>query len=128
MNTIGKRIVPLAAICFLAGCAAQRYAPARMDAGATASQFESRSLADTGVRSFEESNLGRPVSPWPRKSWDLQTLSLAAIYFNPALDLARARLATAEGAIVTASARPNPTVDFVPGVPAPYLLRRIFSF
>lgn len=128
MNTIGKRIVPLAAICFLAGCAAQRYAPARMDAGATASQFESRSLADTGVRSFEESNLGRPVSPWPRKSWDLQTLSLAAIYFNPALDLARARLATAEGAIVTASARPNPTVDFVPGVPAPYLLTQDLLF
>jgi outer membrane protein, heavy metal efflux system len=128
MNAIGKRIVPLAAICLLAGCAAQRYTPARIDAGATASQFEARSLADTGLRSFEESNLGHPVSPWPPKSWDLQTLSLAALYFNPALDLARARLATAEGAIVTASARPNPTVDFVPGVPAPYLLTQDFLF
>ena len=128
MNTIGKRIVPLAAICLLAGCAAQRYTPAPIDASATASQFESRSLADAGLRSFEESNLGHPVSPWPPKSWDLQTLSLAALYFNPALDLARARLATAEGAIVTASARPNPTVDFVPGVPAPYLLTQDFLF
>jgi outer membrane protein, heavy metal efflux system len=126
MNAIGKRIVPLATICLLAGCAAQRYTPARIDASATASRFQSRSFADTGLRSFEESNLGHPVSPWPPKSWDLQTLSLAALYFNPALDLARARLATAEGAVVTASARPNPTVDFVPGVPAPYLLTQDF--
>lgn len=128
MNATGKRIVPLAAICFFAGCAAQRYTPSPIDAATTASQFESRSLADTGLRSFEESNLGHPVSPWPPKSWDLQTLSLAALYFNPALDLARARLDTAEGAIVTASARPNPTVDLVPGVPAPYLLTQDFLF
>ena len=128
MNAIGKRIVPLATICLFAGCAAQRYTAAPIDAGTTASQFESRSLADTGLRSFEESNLGHPVSPWPPKSWDLQTLSLAALYFNPALDLARARLATAEAAVVTASARPNPTFDLVPGVPAPYLLTQDFLF
>jgi outer membrane protein TolC len=53
-------------------------------------------------------------------------ISLAALFFNPALDLARARLATAEGAIVTARARPNPTFDFVPGVPTPYLLTQDF--
>jgi cobalt-zinc-cadmium efflux system outer membrane protein len=126
MNAIGKRIVPIATICLLAGCAAHRYAPARIDASTTASQFESRSLADTGLRSFEESNLGHPISPWPAKSWDLQTLSLAALYFNPALDLARARLAAAEGAVMTARARPNPTIDIVPGVPAPYLLTQDF--
>ncbi|HEV3481237.1 MAG TPA: TolC family protein [Candidatus Acidoferrales bacterium] len=62
------------------------------------------------------------MSPWPPKSWDLQTLSLAALYFNLTLDVTRARLATAEGAIVTASARPNPTLDFAPGIPSPYLL------
>jgi cobalt-zinc-cadmium efflux system outer membrane protein len=128
MNATWKRIGPLALICLLAGCAVQRYTPARIDASTTASQFESRSLADTGLRSFEESKLGHPMSPWPPKSWDLQTLSLAALYFNPALDLSRARLATAEGAVVTASARPNPTVDFVPGVPAPYLLTQDFLF
>jgi len=128
MNAIGKRIVPLATICFLAGCAVQRYTPAPIDAGTTASQFQSRSLADPGLRSFEETNLGHPESSWPSKSWDLQTLSLAALYFNPALDLARARLATADAAILTASARPNPTVDFVPGVPAPYLLTQDVLF
>src|SRR5438132_1939081 len=126
MYAIGKQTIPLLTICLLAGCAVQRYSPAPIVASTTASQFESRSLADTGLRSFEERNLGHPMFPWPPKNWDLQTLSLAALYFNPALDLARARLATAEGAIVTATARPNPTFDFVPGVPTPYLLTQDF--
>jgi outer membrane protein TolC len=127
MNTIGKRIA-LVTICLLAGCAVQRYQSAPIVASATASQFQSRNLANDGLRVFEESNLGHAVSPWPPKSWDLQTLSLAALYFNPTLDLARARLTTAEGAIVTARARPNPTFDFVPGVPTPYLLTQDLLF
>ncbi len=128
MISTGKRILPLAVIFWFTGCAAQRYTPAPIVAGATASQFESRSLADPGLRSFEEANLRHPVSPWPPGSWDLQTLSLAALYFNPTLDLARARLATAAGAVVTASARPNPTFDLVPGIPAPFLLTQDFLF
>jgi cobalt-zinc-cadmium efflux system outer membrane protein len=126
MDAIWKRLVPLAGILSLAGCAAQRYHPAPIVASDTALQYELRNLGDAGLQSFEEKNLGHPMSPWPPKSWDLQTLSLAVLYFNPTLDLARARLATADGAIVTASARPNPTFDLVPGVPAPYLLTQDF--
>ena len=128
MELIGKRMLPVVAIFLLTGCAAQRYSAAPIDAGITASQLESRSLANEGLRSFEERNLGHPISPWPPQTWDLQTLSLAALYFNPAVDLARARVATAEGAIVTARARPNPTFDIVPGVPTPYLLTQDFLF
>jgi outer membrane protein TolC len=72
--------------------------------------------------------LGYTVSPWPPKVWDLQALSLAALYFNPSLDLVRARLTTAKGAVLTAGARPNPTFDFTPGVPSPYLLTQDFLF
>src|SRR5665213_814194 len=128
MDAIWKRLVPLAGILSLAGCAAQRYYPAPIAASDTASRYELRNLGDAGLQSFEEKNCGHPMSPWPPKSWDLQTLSLAALYFNPTLDLARARLATADGAIVTASALPNPTFDLVPGVPTPYLLTQDFLF
>jgi outer membrane protein TolC len=76
---------------------------------------------------FVEQNLGRSVSPWPPATWDLQTLSLAGLYFNPALDSARARIAGTEAALVTAGARPNPTVSIAPGVPTPYLLTFDFS-
>lgn len=128
MDAVWKRLVPLAGIFVLIGCAAQRYHPAPIAAGDKAAQFEMRNLGDVGLQSFEEKNLGHPISPWPPKSWDLQTLSLAALYFNPSLDLARARLATADAAIVTASARPNPTLDLAPGVPAPYLLTQDVLF
>jgi len=128
MNAIAKRLVAFVTSCLFTGCAAQRYRPAPIVPSASASQFESRSLADSGLRSFEERNLGHTISPWPPKEWDLQTLSLAVLYFNPSLDLVRARLVTAKGAVVTASARPNPTFDFTPGVPSPYLLTQDFLF
>lgn len=122
MRKLGKTTVLLVTTCLLAGCAVQRFHPAPIVPATTASQFESRSLADPGLRRFLEKNLGHSVSTWPLRNWDLQTLSLAALYFNPALDIARARLATAEGALTTARARPNPTFDLTPGVPSPYLL------
>jgi len=71
--------------------------------------------------------VGRPASSWPPKTWDLQTLSLAALYFNPTLDLARARLDRADAAVVTAGARPNPTLSVSPGIPSPYLLTLDFA-
>ncbi len=122
MNAIRKGIVSLSGVFLLTGCAVQRYRPAPIVASVTASRFESRSLADPGLQSFEEQNLGRSVSPWPPKTWDLQALSLAALYFNPALESARARAAGTEAALVTAGARPNPSVSIAPGIPTPYLL------
>jgi outer membrane protein TolC len=127
MNAIGKRLTLLLAIFCMEGCAVQRYQPSPLVASATALQFESRGLADDGLRSFEEKNLSQPVSSWPPKTWNLQTLSLAALYFNPALDLARARLARADAALVMASARPNPTLGISPGIPSPYLLTLDFA-
>lgn len=127
MNTIWKLIAPLLAIFMMAGCALHRYQPAPVVASETASRLESRSLADGGLRSFEEKELGHQVSAWPPKTWDLQTLSLAALYFNPTLDMARARVATVDAAIVTAGARPNPSFSIAPGVPSPYLLSLDFS-
>lgn len=126
MAGIRKQIVPLFGVFLLAGCAMQRYQPSPIVASATALQFESRSLADDGLRSFEEKNLNQPA-PWPPKTWDLQTLSLAAFYFNPTLDLARARVARADAAVITAGARPNPTLGISPGIPSPYLFTLDFA-
>ena len=126
MAGIRKLFVPLFGIFLLAGCAVQRYQSAPVVATATASQFESRSLADGGLRSFEEKNLSQAAA-WPPQTWNLQTLSVAALYFNPTLDLARARLARADAAVVTAGGRPNPTLGISPGIPSPYLLTLDFA-
>jgi len=126
MAGIGIRILPLFGFFLLAGCAAQRYQPSPIHPETTASQFEMRSLSDDGLRKFEEKNLNQQL-PWPPKTWNLQTLSLAALYFNPALNVARARVDRADAALVTAAARPNPTLGISPGVPSPYLLTLDFS-
>jgi outer membrane protein TolC len=112
----------------LAGCSAHQYKPAPLSPGDSASALESRTLADPGLRAFEDFYLGHTASEWPPSSWDFQSLSLAALYFNPQLDAARARVAESRAALTTAGARPNPTFGITPGVPSPYLLTLDLSF
>jgi outer membrane protein, heavy metal efflux system len=127
MNLFLKPATLIPAVFLLTGCSAQRYHAAPLASSETASRLESRNLADTGLQSFIEKNLGHPVSPWPPKTWDLQKLSLAGLYFNPALESARSRLSTTEAAVITAGAHPNPTVSIAPGIPTPYLLTLDFA-
>jgi hypothetical protein len=38
--------------------------------------------------------------PQPQSSWDPKRLTLAAVLYHPSLDIARAKLAEAQGAVV----------------------------
>jgi outer membrane protein TolC len=76
---------------------------------------------------FVEQNIGHPVVSWPPKTWDLGTLSLAALYFSTTLEVGRARVAESQAAVVTAGARPNPSLSVAPGIPSPYLFNLDFS-
>lgn len=113
----------LAAAAGLTACApAVRYHPKPIVPAETAARLEASSLSDAGLRSFLQMNLRENPSSWPAKSWDLRMLSLAALYYSPAMEQARAQVSAAEAAEVTAGARPNPTLNLQPGVPSPYLL------
>ena len=127
MNSALALFLCIVSVLPLTSCAIERYRAAPIVPAETASRFEARNLGDAGLQSFVEKSLGQPISPWPPKLWDLQTLSLMALYFSPEMQAARARLAEAEAAIVTAGARPNPIVDISPGVPSPYLLTLDFA-
>ncbi|MGH8239662.1 MAG: TolC family protein [Steroidobacteraceae bacterium] len=48
------------------------------------------------------------------QSWDLERLTLAAFYYHPALDVARAQWTVSQAAVQTAVARPNPTLTATP--------------
>lgn len=111
----------------LCGCTVRRYQALPIVPGQSASRLEARNFADPGMRAYVEKNLGHSVAPWPPKTWDLRTLSLAALYFHPSVEAARARLAEAEAAILTAGARPNPSLSIAPGVPSPWLLNLDFA-
>ena len=117
-----KRIRLFAVVSILlAGCATRRYHAIPIVPSETAAKLEAKSLADPGLQAYVERNLDHALPQWPPKTWELRTLSLAGLYFNPAIESAQARLAEAHAAIVTAGARPNPTVGVAPGIPSPYL-------
>ena len=77
----------------------------------TAAALDRRSLDDPGLAAFL-AGVGAPRSPGP--AWDLDALTLAAVYFHPDLDIAYARLAVADAGVTTARQLPNPTLDFTP--------------
>jgi len=77
-------------------------------------QLDARRFDDAGLQKFLEQNLGRDLPVWPPDKWDLNTLTLAAFYFHPDLDVARAQWRLAEAGVKTAAARPNPTVTAAP--------------
>lgn len=104
----------------LIGCATRRYQSAPIAPAETASRFQARNLGDPGLRTFLEKN-GHTFTAWPPTKWNLEMLSLAALYFNPTLEAARARVMGTQAAIVSAGARPNPNLSVAPGVPSPYL-------
>ncbi|MBA4233485.1 MULTISPECIES: TolC family protein [Ralstonia] len=104
-----RRALPIA-FTLLAGCAtyqAQPIAPAQL-----ALQFQERSLVSEDLRAYLSRELGQDVQPWPPARWNREMLSLAAWYYSPALDIARARWGTAKAGIEVADKIPNPVLQF----------------
>jgi outer membrane protein TolC len=114
------------AILLVVACV--HYQPQPFMPDQTAASFESRRLDYPGLQRFLEQNLGHPLNSWPVEHWDLNTLTLAALYFHPSLDVARAQWLVAEADVKTAGARPNPSVSVnpaydsqIPGSYSPWL-------
>jgi cobalt-zinc-cadmium efflux system outer membrane protein len=91
------------------GCA--RYHPRPISAQTEAAALEARSLDDAGLAEFVRTNLGEKAPPWPAEQWGLSLLTLAAFYYHPDLDVARARWGVAQAVVVTAGGQPNPDLD-----------------
>lgn len=118
-----KFVLALAAVAAFTACApVVRYQPKPIVPAATAQRLESRTLNGAGLRQFMEKNLGHKLSAWPPKAWGLKDFTLAAYYYNPQMQIARAQAEAARAAITTAAARPNPILNLSPGIPSPYLL------
>jgi outer membrane protein, heavy metal efflux system len=107
----GVLLASLLAGAALVGCVHYHAKP--LAAGKVAADFEGRSLADAGLRAYLETN--QVSGEWPRRSWELESLTLAAFYFSPELDVARAQWGTARAGSRTAAQVPNPTLNVTPG-------------
>ena len=99
-----------AAVCLIAvllsGCAtyhAQPVAPA-----ALMNAFDARTLDDPELRRYVAAHCGGACAPGV---WDLNTLTLAAFYYSPTLDIARAQHGASQAAIQSAGQRLNPALQ-----------------
>lgn len=123
----GPALLLALGLAFLATSCA-RFHPQPLAPEQTAVEFQSRSLADPGLRIFVEGHSPAGVPSWPLPTWELSGLTLAAFYFHPDLDVARAKWAVATAGKVTASERPNPTLSVSSGynattrVPSPWIV------
>jgi outer membrane protein, heavy metal efflux system len=89
----------------LVGCA--RFHPQPISAEKAANDFDARALTDTNLVAFLTTN-------GFSGSWNLQSLTLVAFYYQPALAEARAQWTATAAGKITAGERPNPTVSFTP--------------
>lgn len=77
----------------------------------TASAFEARTLDNPDLKKYLEEALLHKIDHWPPKSWDFTMLTLAAFYYHPDLDIARAQWEVTKAGVITAGARPNPDIS-----------------
>jgi cobalt-zinc-cadmium efflux system outer membrane protein len=100
----------------LVACAS--YKPAPISPAHNAEAIQARSLAEPRLRTFiaaARASGGLPDAADTSHAdddWDLTALTLAALYYHPNLDLARARFAEARAGVTTAKQLPNPSVSF----------------
>lgn len=107
MRQVRYAILICCATALVSGCASAP--PAPLSPAQNAAALEARSLGDARLQKFIAAELDETA---PAAPWDLARLTLAALYFHPDLDIARARLAGARAAMTTAGQRPNPRLDF----------------
>jgi cobalt-zinc-cadmium efflux system outer membrane protein len=93
----------------LAMMACVRYHPKPISAPGSVFAFEARRLDAPELRDFLLAN--KEVEDWPPGVWDLKALTLAALYYHPDMDMARAQWGVANAGRITAGERPNPSVN-----------------
>ena len=110
----------------VAGCV--HFQPQPLSPTQVTADFRSRSLDNPELEEYLERNLEDECPVWPLPSWDLTNLVLAAFFYHPDLDVARATWAVAKAGKKTAAERPNPTVSVSPAydtttlVPSPWVV------
>ena len=108
------------------GCA--HYEENPINAKQSMINFEARSLSDADLIEFIEKRTILETENGVVPSWNLELLTWVALYYNPDLDEARARLALAEAGEILAGQRPNPILTSIPfynsttSVPTPWIV------
>lgn len=100
----------IAAALLLSGCAAQKFEAKPLEPQALAEAFEARRLDQPGLRDYMISR-GYPADAFPIKRWGTRELTLAAFYFHPSLEVARASWKSMQAKERVADDKPLPGIS-----------------
>jgi len=96
--------VPVFTTVLLCACAGRLpYQNARLEQQAAPEQFKERSPQDTSLADLVRA--AGYEGQWPPLQWDLETLTLLGLYFNPDIDVARAQALASQAALARAARR-----------------------
>ncbi len=93
-------------VAMLTGCAG--YQPKPIVSSDAMAALEARTLDDIGLKNFIRQNSENKTGDWPPAPWNLNLLTLAALYYSPDLDVARAQWGVVKAGAITAGTIPNP--------------------
>lgn len=97
------------ALVLTAAVSCVRFRPQPVTPAKSMEDFEARRLNAPELREFLIGN--QEAREWPPGAWDLKSLTLAAFYYHPDLDVARAQWGVARGGRITAGERINPVLN-----------------
>lgn len=106
---MAKTFLLLFLIGLLGACATQTYEEKPILPAHSAMQFQQRSLESVDLRDYMHAQ-GYPESDFPIKTWGMQELTLAAFFFHPRLEVARAQWQASQASEITAGQKPNPSI------------------
>lgn len=112
MGNLKQGLLLLTGAFLLTGCT--QLAPKPLQPTQTATDFSARSLRDQGLHDFLSQNAPGVVQSLPQTVWSPDALIVAALYFHPDLEVARAHWEATRAAVMTAAQRPNPGLSLAP--------------
>lgn len=110
LNIFKFRWIGLVMLLCLSGCIKHQYKPEPIQTKQTYHQALDKDHQQDDFKSFLLEN-NYDISEWPIKKWDLELLTLTALYFNPTIKVAASDLAISDAREITAGQKRNPRLD-----------------
>lgn len=108
-----SKLFYLASFILLSGCSTQYKTytakPLESDTEKSIAVYQAQNIDSTALRDWLTTQ-GVQNTPWPRTSWDIDSLVFVGEFFSSALAVEKAKVAVAKAAEITASQKRNPEI------------------